>query len=212
MGNAETGPQQIWRQVTELIKKRIVQPTLWRAMESAIAVTIEDDEIVLGFQAGTFHMNGQLKTSMNQNAIERAIQEVSGRSLKMHVIDGITMDDWQNAKAREEEQRRLFDKQYNKQREQSALEGKWDHLLEIAQRRFATLPNRQFPQNKAIYLLEMVDIVAPEAQRLLEERKDLDDINQRQLARVVDKIAVLADAPPICVALELERAFLKIKK
>ncbi len=205
MSDVSLTPGQIWAQVTNLIKQRVIQPTLWRAMEAAVPIVIDEGDLVIGFPPGTNHLSGHLGTSENKNAIDRALREVAAEPLKIHVIDGTTLQDWHAAKAQEEEKRRLSESAFARQRQQSQQEKGWEMLMETVQRRFAALQNRQFPQTKAHYLAEVLPLLVDTSIKLQDPRPEVNEINQRQLARIIDRVGTLAELPPTYIAIEYER-------
>lgn len=204
MSTERMDPGAVWHQVTELIKVRVIQPTLWRAMEAALAITIDEGVLVIGFKPGGYHMSGHMSTAENKNAIERALREVSNGTLSLHLIDGSNTDDWLSTKAREAEKRQINDVAYAKQRVVNKHEQGWEQLYDTVQRRFAALPNRQFPQTKARYIVEMLHVIATETPKLMGE-PDMEEVDQRHLGRVIDRVGMLAEVPPATIALELER-------
>ena len=61
----------LWNKTTETVKRIVIHPSLWKAMEVAVPITIEDGMLVLGFPIGTFNQSGHLIASNHKNAIEK---------------------------------------------------------------------------------------------------------------------------------------------
>ncbi len=200
MTTPANGPdiEQIWKGTLEKIKVRLVMPGVWRAMEAARPLVIENGILVLGFPASRSHEGGLLKDSKTNNIIERALEEEAGQPLRLRTIEGETLDDWQTAKLRDEQatalQRAAAEK---RRREQSADQG-WDGIIERLTRQYADMPMRQLPQMQAIYLDEAIRLLADAARRLLGDSPA--EADQRSFARALDRVADRTQVPAAIVA------------
>src|SRR4051812_25620789 len=128
------GPQpdvnKLWQRVIDKVKVRLVLPSVWRAMEAARPLVIENDTLVLGFPASQTHQGGLLTDSKTNNIIERAIEEEAGRVLRLRMIEGETVQDWETSKLRDQEATALQKAALERRkREQSADQG-WDGIME----------------------------------------------------------------------------------
>ena len=196
--------QQVWLQVVDMVKHRTVHPSFWRALEMSSGVTTEEDLFVVGFPSAQYPMSGLLLSSEHQNAIEKAIAEVTGEPFRLKVIEGTTLADWALTKRREaasEAARRAADE---KRRVEAAAERTWDGVAEQVSRRYAGTPLRQLPQARARYLQEAVRIISDGMDHLYNP-ESADELSERSLARVIEKVATLAELPGPMVALELLR-------
>src|SRR4051794_33751289 len=101
--DARAQVERLWRGTTEKGKSRLVLPGVWRAMEAARPLTINGDHLVIGFSASRSHEGGLLMDSKNNNIIERALEEEAGRPLRIRIIEGESLDDWETAKRRDQE-------------------------------------------------------------------------------------------------------------
>ena len=196
--------QQVWLQVVDMVKHRTVHPNFWRALEMSAAVTTEDDLFVVGFPAAHYPMSGLLLSSEHQNAIEKAIAEATGQSFRLKVIEGTTLGDWTLTKRREaasEAARRAADE---KRRIEAAADRTWDGVAEQVSRRYAGTPLRQLPQVRARYLQEAIKIISDGMDHLYNP-ESADELSERALARVIEKVATLMEMPGPMVAMELLR-------
>jgi len=194
--------QQVWLQVVDIVKRRTVQPSLWRALEVSCGVTTEDDLFIVGFPPAQFPQGSLLQSSDNQNTIEKTLAEVTGQRFRLRVIDGTGLSDWSMTKRREEAadaQRRAAEE---KRRVEFAAEHTWDGVSEKVSRKYAATALRQLPQVRARYLREAIAIVS-ESMDALYDAESPDELSERALARVIEKVATLAEVPGPIVALEL---------
>jgi hypothetical protein len=188
----------IWHDVTELVKKRLVLPALWRAMEEAKAIAVDDGLLVLGFPARSAHGAGLLLDSKNTNVIEQAVQEVSGQPLRLKVIQGETLQEWQEQKQRDAEAAAFARTMQEKRRRETDVEQSWDGVSERLTRRYAELPLRGLAQTQAAYLDEALDVLHEALGRLMSDPPT--ELEQRGLARVIDKVADRSGVPAPVIA------------
>jgi hypothetical protein len=186
---------QVWHRVTELVKTRLVLPALWRAMEEAKALVVDENRLVLGFPARSAHGAGLLMDSKNLNVIEQAVAEVAGQPWRLKIIHGETLQDWQDQKKREEEAAAFARTMQQKRQRETGVEQNWEAVSERLTRRYAELPLRGLA----------LDVLAEAMTRLMPETPAESD--QRGLARVIDKVADRASVPaPLIAYLLRQRA------
>lgn len=196
--------QQVWLQVVDIAKHRTVHPSFWRALEASSAVTTEDDYFVVGFPSPQYPMSSLLLSSENLNVIEKAIAEVTGQKMRLRVIEGTGLADWNMAKRREaaaEAARRAAEE---KRKVELAAERTWDGVAEQVSRLYAGTPLRQFPQVRARYMQQAAAIIS-EGMDHLYNADSPDELSERALSRVIEKAATLADVPGPVMALEVIR-------
>lgn len=200
----EINVRELWDKVVNEVKLRVIHPTLWRTLEMAIPITIEGNQFIVGMAPGTFHMSGHMTSAEHKNAIERAIAQFSGQQLNLRVIEGSTFQDWVQVKRKDESLQALKEAAQKKREAETAVSKSWEGLLEMVGRRYASTPLRQLPQFRARYLVEMLKAVSETMDELMPQGK-IDELAERSLARVIEKIATHTDVPPAIVALELMR-------
>lgn len=189
---------QIWHDVTELVKRRLVLPALWRAMEEAKGLTVDGYLLVLGFSANSAHGAGLLVDQKNLNVIEQAIEEVAGQPWRLKVIHGETLQDWQEQKKREEETAVFARTMQEKRRRETGAEQNWEAVSERLTRRYAELPLRGLAQTQAAFMEEAIAMIAESVVRLMSDPPT--ELEQRGLARVIDKVADRCGVPAPMIA------------
>lgn len=202
--SAEMDIRSLWDKVVDQVKQKVIHPTLWRTLELAVPVTIEDKEFVVGLAPGSYHMSGHMTSSEHKNAIETALRDFSGTSFNLRVIEGTTIEDYRSAKAKDERLRAIKDAAYKKREAETAVTKSWEGLLEAVGRRYASQPLRTLPQFRAIYISEALQLISETMDVLMPEGKG-DELAERSLARVIERVGTLAEVPPALIALELKR-------
>lgn len=194
----------VWHEATERVKDRVIHPTLWRALELACPILVEDDQFVVGFGPGHMHLAGHLQSAEHRNAIEAAIAGACGKRLTLVVIDGTGQEEWKHYKARQ----RAASEARDRVRERIAKEARtihtWDGILEQVGRAYANLNLRQLPQIRGQYIQSSLEVISGAMDELYDETNP-DEPSQRALARVIDRVATLTEVPSAIIALELVR-------
>jgi hypothetical protein len=193
----------IWHEVTEKVKTRIVLPGLWRAMEAGRALAVDDGQFILGFPPQVSHDAGLLLDSKNLNIIERALEETAGQPLRLKIIQGETLEDWTLQKQRDEEAAAYVRAAQERKRREAGVEQGWDGISERLTRRYAELSLRGLPQTQAAYLEEALELLSDAAKRLMPDPPT--EVDQRALARVLDKVADRAGVPAPMIAFLLRQ-------
>lgn len=202
---AQVDLKALWDKVVDRVKLKVIHPTLWRTLEIAVPVTIENGELIIGFAPGDFHLSGHMTSSEHRNAIETALRELGGVQLTIRVIEGTTMQDWAAVKAKDERLKALKDEAYKKRQAESAVSKSWEGLLEQVGRMYANMPLRTLPQFRARYIERALAVISETMDVLMPEEGPVDELAERSLARIIDRVGTLAEVPSALIALELKR-------
>lgn len=197
--------RKLWLEAVERVKDQTLAPTLWRALEIGHGVTVEGDEFIVGFPPAEAPMGGYLTSSEHRTIIEKALTQLVGKPVRLKIIEGTTLADFDIHKKREAlaEQSRLAAQQ--RKHIERAAETAWETVMEQCSRKYANTPFRQLPQIRAQYLFEAVQILSEAMDRIHPDGK-IDEIGHRAMARAIEKVASLSDVPGAMVAIELMKA------
>lgn len=201
----EMNLRSVWNKVVERVKLKVIHPTFWKTVEAAVPIAAEDGVFVVGFGPMDYHLSGHMMVSEHKNAIEQALKEFTGAAYAVRVIEGSSLDDWLVAKDKDERSRALKAATYEKEKTDTGITKAWESLLETAGRRYAALHLRQLPQFRAGYIADMLKRMSDTMDQLMPEEKETDELSHRALARVIERVATLAEVPPATIALELLR-------
>lgn len=187
-----------WRRSLDEIKREVTGRTLWQALDAVVPITMEGDTVILGVPHLESSMIGHLKSVTTMRIMERKLNAALGQEIKITIISGTDMADWEGVKARDSEVQHLQQREYSKAFETKAKEKLWDSTYEKLSRIYAAIPNKGLPQKRAKFLVEGVDEVAAAVNELGPE---LDDVGERSLARLIERIASYTDVGATEVAL-----------
>lgn len=203
MSEPAMDPSSIWNKAVDLVKDRITHMSLWKTLEQTVGLTIENETLVVGLPSRVINQAGYLEAADHRNVINRCVAQVAGRPLRVRVIEGDCIGDWENLKKREERVRLMREATYDRTDRRAEQAQSWDEVAEGASRAWSACNLRALPQTKARYVRDMVGILQDAVQRLCPGGPS--EADERMIAKVIDRIATNSELPPTLVALELER-------
>jgi hypothetical protein len=188
----------LWKYVTDQVKARTTLPGLWRAMEAARPITIESDELVIGFDSGTVHQSHLLLDNRFRNTIEQTLQAATRKRLTLRTIIGETIADWETYKAQQVEAARLEAESREHYHQKVESGESWDAVGEQCVRKIGALPNRNLGSVQGRVLVEIVEVLAEAHPRLVSDPPtELDD---RSYTRALERIAERVSVPSAVIA------------
>lgn len=203
MPDTSLSPSELWNQTVDKVKDRITHMSLWRTMEQTIGLVIEDDTLILAVPSRIINQASYLQSPEHRNAIEKTLSRIVGRSMRIRVIEGECLSDWENLKKREERVKAMRDAAYERVDRRTEQAQSWDEVVEGAARAWSACALRALPQTKARYLRLMANYINEAISRLCPDGPD--EAQERMIAKAIDRVATNADVSPTVVALELER-------
>lgn len=196
---------EFWQRAMSAIKGRIIQPTMWRALEQMTPLTIEDDTLVLGLGSGLAYHASHLTSADRRNAVENVLTSMMGKRMSFRVIEGDTLEDWEQAKLRDAAARNADSAKRTARDRDRAFEDSWESVADEIYRVYSRIPLKQLPQNRAVFLKAALPLLNEARKKILQGANAEMEVNQRAFARTIEKVATLSDMPPTWVAMELER-------
>lgn len=188
--------REVWNLIREKVKQQVTGRTLYRALDALMPVTIEGDTVVLGLPHEEYQLAGHVNAPHVRRLIEQYLMEAYGFQPNLIIIEGTTLADWQLHLRKQEELRKLAEQTARKQTQITRAYTTWDSLYEQVGRKFAEVTGRSLALNRARYLQEVVQMVREALTRLpIETEQD-----ERQLNRVIERIAANAEVPAAMVA------------
>lgn len=192
---------QIWLEAAERVKDRVIAPTLYRALELGVGITIDGDYFVLGFSSADLPMAGHIRSAQHLPTVEQCLSEVIGRKVRLRIIEGTTLqayEEWKKIQSLTEQRRSMISTRREMERQ---IEEVWDDVAEKITRGYAALPLRQLAQSKGMYIMRAFEIIN-EAVNRLNYSDDADEVHKRALARVFERLATVVEVPSAMLAYE----------
>lgn len=195
---ADIDVRQLWTYVTQQVKNEIVMPSLWRALEAAVPITVEGEELVIGFSGSGSEHVGQLLSNQNRLKIEQVLTNATRLKLRIRVIEGSTMADWNTVKQSDAAATQMQAQNIKKHQEVVAAGTTWDAVGEQVVRKFGSMPNRSLTGVQGRFLIEAVAILADAYARLMPETPSEQD--ERAYGRTLERVAERSAVPGAMIA------------
>ena len=203
---ASSGADLLW--VWKEVRKRVFiklpfSLAVADSLAAAVPVALEGDLFVVGLSSREYVMAGTLTTPTVKNTVENILRQAAGRAITLEVIEGTTMSDWEEmSERRQKAQSALL-----AIAEQKAGEHHFDDVLNQIvgelRHRISLVSDRVLPQVRAGLVLDIAPSLADAEDMLFGQHESHEA--RRAIARVIDRVAVFLDVPPLMLSLEIER-------
>lgn len=193
---------EVWKQSLPAIQEQVSGRGVWAALNAAVPVAFEDGVLVIGLAHQDSELAGHLRIPATVRLMEQIVSKALATQTKVRVIDGTTQADFEVVKRRDAERRRLQEAEMQKMRSELQARTTWDSVYEQLSKRYAAVPNKTLPQNKARFLDEALALVADGRK----EQANYDDMGERNFARCIERVAQYTELPSTLIAtMVLER-------
>lgn len=195
---------QIWLEAAELVKDRVISPTVFKALERGVGIDIDGDVFVVGFETSDLPLAANLRSAQNLALIEQSLTQVLKKPTRFRLIEGTSPEDYQRYKKSIEvvEQQRMD--QQERRRRDKIVEDAWDEISDKIARTYAQTPFRTFSQQRAVFMKQAFSLISEGIDKL-NYSDDVTELEKRCLARVFDKLAQVTEVPAAMLAYELFR-------
>lgn len=188
--SSSTELQQVWARAVDQVKRDVISPSLWRALERTVAVVWEEDNFVVGLSGMDGTMAGQLNTGENQRAIERALKQITGKGdLRFRVLEGTTVVDWEHAKERDAAALASRQQAVNRKVKEATAYGSWDEIYDQVSRLWASSEGRALPSGRGRFIDAALSLVEKGMDTMYPAEGKPDDLTERGLSRVIERVA-----------------------
>ncbi|MGC9003758.1 MAG: hypothetical protein ACP5KZ_03520 [bacterium] len=196
-------PEEVWNAVVKDVKERKFFPPLWQALESAVPLALEEDQLVLGFKTGTFHLRTHIETGSNRVLIEEALTRVMNKPYSIKVVEASTPEEWQLIKEREEMVEEVEMEEFARMRGTTSLLRRWGEFSQELHRQYASLQQRSLPQVKAAFLYDVIPKIVAKKRELASEDEASKETNDKALARLLERLSSWTGIPTTLIAFEI---------
>lgn len=193
---------EVWSQALPRVKHGVTGVGVWAALNACRPVALEDGLLAIGMPYEEGELAGHLRMAATSRLIEEVVSEIVGSTVKVRIIDGTALEDWERVKRRDQEARRLQEQAVQKEKAAMAGRSSWEGIYEQLGRAFSMVGNKSLPQNRARFLKEAVAMLA-EARKAITTS---DDYTERNFARCIERIAQYSETPSAVVAHEVLKA------
>jgi hypothetical protein len=193
--------QKAWQQAAEKVKDRVISPTLYRAVEAGVGITLDGDLFVLGFGGADLPLAGHLRSAQHNATILQALAEVLNKPVRLLTIDGTTIEDYENYKRLRAMGEAVSASMSERRAKERQVEQAWEEIAEKITRGYARLPLHSLAQNRGLFIRQAFKLIH-EGAKSLGYTDDADEIHKRSLSRVFDKFSNVIEVPSAMLAYE----------
>lgn len=221
----------LWEEIKRRIKSVENNQPLYRALDAAVPIVMDGRVVVVGLDAQHAFDLSTFNSGDNAPVIRKVLSAVANKPLELLVIEGTTLEDYDQHQQREaaaEEARRKVvesaevqnltgmpaealpesDEVADDDRFDPSSETSSTRLLLMLNRhlhvRYRATRNRTSPTVRARFMLDALAELELTVARVY-ELEDSEVMRERQIARAIDRLADLVNIDGMVVALEFER-------
>ncbi|BDI32790.1 hypothetical protein CCAX7_48410 [Capsulimonas corticalis] len=231
---AASKPEEIWRQAFYRVQRTLDIPIVWMAMEAARPLALDGNHLIVGLDPNDRYLSVNLQTHEYATVIDDALAEVAGRPLALHIIEGFSLEDYKARQAQElvssapepappaaaaNHQETAAPApprsapsaparaaQAGHMDEVVELIPHWDKLNERLTVAFKHAPLARYPHGQAAFLLHAVKLISATMDHFMDAPfGQADPIQERALAKCVERLGVTVSLDPFFISLELIR-------
>ena len=192
---------EIWKQALPSIMQGVTGRGVWAALNAVKPIAFEEDLLVVGIPHSDSELAGHLRLPATKRRMEIVVSKILGKPTQVRLIDGIRESDYELAKRRDAERRRLQEAEMTKMRAELAAKSSWETVYEQLSRRYAAVTNKSLPQNRARFYEEAVALIADTRR----DQENFDDLGERNFARCLERLAQYSEVPGTLVAADVLR-------
>lgn len=197
-----SGVVETWADALPEIRKGVTGVGVWTALNTCRPIAVENNVLVLGVPPQETELAGHLRMPQTRKLIELEFGKRSHQQVELRVIEGIDQEAWDRAKRRDGEARRLQEAAMERARAEVTARTSWDTVYENLSRKYAAIPNKSVPMNRAKFYKEAVEYLG----QCRREQTSRDDLGERNFARCIERLAQYAEVPSTIVGLAVLQA------
>ncbi len=194
----------VWREVRKRVFTKLpFSLTVAETLEAVIPITLDGDHFVVGLDLAHSPMASNLAGGQVKNTIENILRQAAGRPICFELIEGTTLEEWQQVVERRDKAHAAVIAMASKQVEAHHFEDVLNQIVGEIRQRVAQVHERMLPQVRANLMLDMVPSLADAEEMLFNDNNARE--GRRAMSRAIDRIATFLEVPPLTLALEIER-------
>ena len=194
----------VWREVRKRVFIKLpFSIGVAEALQAVVPIMVDDDTFVVGLSSRDYPLSSHLMGANVRNTIENILRQASHRSIHFEVIEGSTIEEWNEVKRRRSRATEAVIAMAEQKTEEHHYEDVINQIIGEIRRRITASRDRGLPQVRAQLMLDVVPSLG-DATEMLFHDPDTHEA-RRVMARALDRVANFIDVPPVMLALEVER-------
>jgi hypothetical protein len=196
--------KRIWQEAAERVKDKVIAPTLYRAVEAGVGITLDGDLFVVGFSGADLALAGHIRSAQHHAIILQSLAEVLKKPVRLLTIDGTNVEDYENYKRLRAAGEAVSVTMSERRAKERQIEQAWEEIAEKITRGYAKWPLHQLSQSRGFFIRHAFKLIN-EGVKAMGYSEDSNEIHKRSLSRVFDKFGNVIDVPSAMLAYEFFR-------
>ncbi len=174
------------------------------ALAAAVPITLDTDTFVVGLTSRDYTMGTSITSAVVKNTIENILRQAAGRAISLEVIEGTTMNDWEEMHDRRQKAQAALLAMAEQKAGDHHFEDVLNQIVGEIRHRISQVHDRVLPQVRASLVLDIAPSLCDAEDMLFGDDGHTRE-SKRAMARVLDRIATFLEVPPVMIAMEVER-------
>ncbi len=197
--------QQLWEEMTQLLHKGDLNPSLWAAVDAVTPLIVDEDTLIVGLQPADMQHAGYIETSRNKSQLEELLEQAAGRRLDIRVISGTTVASWERTKEREAASVEEATAHAHTRTVQKGAREVWRQGLEDVVEVFTGSRARSRGTDLAQLMIKALARTYEVEQAARQEAPGDEEMHNQQVNRIIDRVATYCNVSATVVGLEYLR-------
>ncbi|MBR4748062.1 MAG: hypothetical protein IK083_00620 [Abditibacteriota bacterium] len=189
----------IWADVIETVKDNVMSPSVFVALEAAVPIDEEPGLFIIGFASQDLPKAGYLRAASVLPLIERCLTDHIGQETVLEIVEGSSLEEYQRIKEIAEIAKKAVSRSTAARQAIRKVDAYWEEIGEKCTRGFARCENRGFNTTKADFMSTAWGFIN-EGLEHFDYDNNKDQLHERCLSRVFDKLGNSMELPPAILA------------
>lgn len=200
----------VWREVRKRVFIKLpFSLGVAEALQAVVPIVLDESNFVVGLTSRDYPLSANLMSENVRNTIEGILRQASRQYIHFQVIEGTTMEEWEEVKRRRSRAQEAVIAMAEKKTEDHHYEDILNQIIGEIRQRITATRDRGLPQVRAQLMLDIVPSLG-DASEMLFHDPDTHEA-RRVMARAMDRVAGFLDVPVIYLAIEIERYRIQMK-
>lgn len=194
----------VWREVRKRVFIKLpFSLGVAEALQATVPIVLDESNFVVGLSSRDYPLSANLLSENVRNTIEGILRQASRQYIHFEVIEGTTIEEWNEVKRRRARAQEAVIAMSEKKGEEHHYEDLLNQIIGEIRQRITATRDRALPPVRASLILDIVPSLG-DASEMLFHDPDTHEA-RRIMARAMDRVAGFLDVPVIQLALEVER-------
>jgi hypothetical protein len=202
---SEINVDEVWQQVCSLLTRENVVPAVWQAARLAKPILVDEGVLILGFGPTDQRHGSYLETNVTASVVRKLLNQVTGQDITIRCIEGQDPAAWTRVKEREAASVTRLTGVARERADQRPAQRVWEDVIDRVNQLFRDARVRSTPLPAARALQAALPLIVEAESTARAAAPAAEDVHEREINRVFDRVGTLCGIPPAQIALEYLR-------